>query len=238
MLCYTLLFLVIIVSRLLFSIQNLAFVDNLQFLLPLPVLVMLICLLLTPNIGMPAGSVSAILIAMLFQNNLHLFLYLFFASCATTFACYQVVKRSDLVKAGNIIGIINALLIFTIGISNDVSSVLWFLYNGIIGFSNGLLCAMISFAFLPYFEALFKITTSLGLLENANLNHPLLKKLMLNAPGTYQHSLMVANLSEAAAESIGADVILTRIGAYFHDIGKMKRPIFFRKSIFQWKPAR
>ena len=74
---------------------------------------------------------------------------------------------------------------------------------------------MISFAFLPYFEALFKITTSLGLLENANLNHPLLKKLMLNAPGTYQHSLMVANLSEAAAEAIGADVILSRIGAYF-----------------------
>ena len=106
------------------------------------------------------------------------------------------------------------------------------MYNAIIGFSNGFLCAMLSFAFLPYFESMFRITTSLGLLESSNLNHPLLKKLLLNAPGTYQHSLMVANLSEAAAEAIGADVILSRIGAYFHDIGKMKRPIFFSENQF------
>jgi putative nucleotidyltransferase with HDIG domain len=131
-----------------------------------------------------------------------------------------------------VIGIVNVLVIFSIGVLTDIASPIWYLYNSIIGFMNGFLCAMISFALLPYFESLFKITTSFGLLETANLNHPLLKKLMLNAPGTYQHSLMVANLSEAAAESIGADVILTRIGAYFHDIGKMKRPIFFSENQF------
>jgi putative nucleotidyltransferase with HDIG domain len=231
-LTYILLLIIIISSRALLEIPHIKFIDNLNFLIPLPVLVILLCVLLTPNIAMLSGAISAILISVMYQFDMHLFLFLFAATAATTFSCYKLFKRSDLMKAGNIIGGINILLIVTIGILNDITSITWFLYNGIIGFTNGLICAMLSFAFLPYFEGIFKITTSLGLLENANLNHPLLKKLMLNAPGTYQHSLMVANLSEAAAESIGADVVLARIGGYFHDIGKMKRPIFFSENQF------
>ena len=231
-LAYTLLLLVILIALSLYSVTNIKFVDTLYFLIPVPLMIILLCLLLSPNIAMISGTICSILVAMMYQNNLYILLFLFFSTCTTAFSCYKVFKRSDLVKSGNVIGIINVLVIFSIGILTDIASPTWYLYNGIIGFSNGFLCAMLSFAFLPYFEAAFNITTSLGLLETANLNHPLLKKLMLNAPGTYQHSLMVANLSEAAAESIGADVILTRIGAYFHDIGKMKRPIFFSENQF------
>ncbi len=231
-LSYTLLLLVIIISLGLYSIPNLKFIDTLHFLIPLPAMIILLCLLLTPNIAMISGTICSILVAVMYQNNLYILLFLFFSTCTTTFSCYKIYKRSDLVKSGNVIGIVNVLVIFSIGILTDIAAPIWYLYNGIIGFTNGFLCAMLSFAFLPYFEGLFKITTSLGLLETANLNHPLLKKLMLNAPGTYQHSLMVANLGEAAAEAIGADVILTRIGAYFHDIGKMKRPIFFSENQF------
>ena len=144
-------------------------------MIPVPVLVILLSLLLTPNLAMLSGTIAAILIAQMYQYDMFLFLFLFGSTCAATFACYKLFKRSDLVKAGNVIGIVNVIFIFSIGIMNDVSSLLWFLYNGIIGFTNGLLCAMLSFALLPYFEGLFKITTSLGLLENANLNHPLLK---------------------------------------------------------------
>ena len=68
------------------------------------------------------------------------------------------------------------------------------------------------------------------LLELADLNHPLLKRMMINAPGTYQHSIMVANLAETAAENIQANSILCRVGGYFHDIGKMKRPLFFSEN--------
>ena len=224
---YVLLFLMII-SLGLYSIPNLKFIDTLHFLIPLPAMIILLCLLLTPNLAMISGTICSILVAIMYQNNIHILLYLFFSTCTTTFSCYKVYQRSNLVKSGNVIGIVNIIVIFAIGILSDIASPVWYLYNGIIGFTNGFLCAMLSFAFLPYFEGLFKITTSFGLLETANLNHPLLKKLMLNAPGTYQHSLMVANLV-SAAESIGADVILTRIGAYFHDIGKMKRPVFFLK---------
>ena len=104
--------------------------------------------------------------------------------------------------------------------------------NIILGFVNGVLSAMISLAILPYFESLFKITTNQTLLELSNLNHPLMKKLLFNAPGTYQHSLMVANLAEAAADEVGANSVLCRVGSYFHDIGKLKRPEFFIENQF------
>ncbi|MEC8677504.1 MAG: HDIG domain-containing metalloprotein [Candidatus Margulisiibacteriota bacterium] len=231
-LVFTLMLLTLSIARLIFSLPPIKYIDTLYFLIPLPVMIILLCILLTPNIAMISGTITAILISLMYQNNLFILVFLFFATCTTTFSCYKIYKRSDLVLAGNIIGIINILVIISIGIMSDINNIIWYLYNTIIGFSNGFLCAMLSFAFLPYFESFFRITTSLGLLETANLNHPLLKKLLLNAPGTYQHSLMVANLSEAAAEAIGADVILSRIGAYFHDIGKMKRPIFFSENQF------
>ncbi|MEK9726821.1 MAG: hypothetical protein VW397_01810, partial [Candidatus Margulisiibacteriota bacterium] len=214
-LTFTLLLLTLVIALVIYSLPPIKYIDTLYFLIPLPVMIILLCIFLTPNIAMLSGTICAILISIMYQNDLYILLFLFFSTCTTTFSCYKIYKRSDLVIAGNIIGLINVLIIVAIGILSDINSPVWYLYNSIIGFSNGFICSMLSFAFLPYFESLFRITTSLGLLETANLNHPLLKKLLLNAPGTYQHSLMVANLSEAAAEAIGADVILSRIGAYF-----------------------
>jgi putative nucleotidyltransferase with HDIG domain len=80
---------------------------------------------------------------------------------------------------------------------------------------------------LPYLESGFGLTTSVTLLELANPSHPLLKQLLMEAPGTYHHSLIVANLAEAAAEAVGADPLLARVGSFYHDIGKLKRPYFF-----------
>ena len=120
----------------------------------------------------------------------------------------------------------------SIGLLSDNFELAWLLSNAGIGFLNGLLSSMFALALLPYLESWFNITTSLALLEQAGLNHPLLKRLMLMAPGTYQHSIMVSNLAEAAAEAIEADSILVRIGAYFHDVGKIKRPSFFIENQF------
>lgn len=80
---------------------------------------------------------------------------------------------------------------------------------------------------LPLLESAFAITTDIRLMELSNINHPLLKRLMVEAPGTYNHSILVGNLAEAAADRIGADGLLVRVASYFHDIGKMKRPNFF-----------
>ena len=202
-LSFTLLLLTIIIALAIYSLPPIKYIDTLYFLIPLPVMIILLCIFLTPNIAMLSGTICSVLISIMYQNNIYILLFLFFSTCTTTFSCYKIYKRSDLVIAGNIIGLINILVIVSIGILSDINSLVWYLYNSIIGFSNGFICSMLSFAFLPYFESLFRITTSLGLLETANLNHPLLKKLLLNAPGTYQHSLMVANLSEAAQKPLG-----------------------------------
>lgn len=94
-------------------------------------------------------------------------------------------------------------------------------------FINGILSGMLALGTLPILESTFGIITPYGLAELADHNQPLLKRLQFEAPGTYHHSLMVSNLAEAAAEAIGADPILARVGAFYHDIGKLKRPLFF-----------
>ena len=95
---------------------------------------------------------------------------------------------------------------------------------------NGFGCAILATAVLPFFEYVFGITTEASLLELSDLNHPLLKRLQLEAPGTYHHSLMVATLAEQAAEAIGANPLLTRVCAYFHDIGKLSYPEYFTEN--------
>ena len=97
----------------------------------------------------------------------------------------------------------------------------------LMSFVNGILSVILTVGALPLLESAFSITTSIRLMELANINHPLLKKLMIEAPGTYNHSILVGNLAEAAADRIGADGLLVRVAAYFHDIGKVKRPNFF-----------
>lgn len=100
------------------------------------------------------------------------------------------------------------------------------------GIGNGFLSVILTLGLLPYFEVAFDITTSMSLLELGDPSNKLLKRLMMEAPGTYHHSIMVANLGEAAADAIGADPLLVRTGAYYHDIGKLRRPLFFAENQF------
>jgi putative nucleotidyltransferase with HDIG domain len=94
-------------------------------------------------------------------------------------------------------------------------------------FGSGIFSGMLTIALLPYFEETFNILTKLKLIELGDLSHPLLRKMALEAPGTFNHSMLVATLSEQAAECIGADSTFTRVACYYHDIGKMKRPNFY-----------
>ena len=218
---------VLIVARFLLEFNDLKYVSNLQYLIPISLVAMSLSLLLTPNIAMIAGTITAIFITLMYDSNIQLFLYLFLSNCVGTFSSYKIFKRYELIQAGYVIGLFNSIIIGCLALLTDNFDWTWLLSNIGIGFLSGLLSSMIALALLPYMESWFKITTSLALLEQAGLNHPLLKRLMMMAPGTYQHSIMVSNLAEAAAEAINADSILVRIGAYFHDVGKIKRPSFF-----------
>ncbi len=224
--------LVLTISRFVLTLPILP-VHTLQYVLvPISIAAMLLSILLTPNISLLVGSLACLLIALMFNMSYDAFLFLFFSNCFTTFVIFKIFKRSELIVSGYIIGGLNVLLILALGLKNDQLSYMWYGTNFLFAFGNGVISAMITLAILPYFESIFKITTSQTLLELSNLNHPLMKRLMMNAPGTYQHSLMVANLAEAAAESIGANTILCRVGSYFHDIGKLKRPVFFIENQF------
>lgn len=136
----------------------------------------------------------------------------------------KVSQRSDLMRAGFIIGGTNFVLMIILGLIGKDTALILYSYLGLL---SGVLVSIVAIGVLPYLESAFKITSSIRLLELSNPNHPLLRRLMLEAPGTYHHSILVGNLAEAAAEAVGADGLLARVGSHYHDIGKLRRPYFF-----------
>jgi hypothetical protein len=101
------------------------------------------------------------------------------------------------------------------------------LFDLLMGIAGGGVVAILVSAFLPFLESLFKVTSDIKLLELADLNHPILRQLVVQAPGTYHHSVIVGNLAEEAADRIGANSLLARVSAYYHDIGKIRKPEYF-----------
>jgi putative nucleotidyltransferase with HDIG domain len=150
----------------------------------------------------------------------------------------QVRRRSKLIRAGVGVGLAIWLLSLTFGLIGPIS---WFspMANdwGMIGLQsalavgNGIVTATVIGGILPILEHLFQVTTDISWLEASDLNHPLLRRMTIEAPGTYHHSLVVANLAEAAAEAIGANATLCRVCSYFHDIGKLVKPEYFTENM-------
>ncbi len=146
-------------------------------------------------------------------------------------------KRSRLVRAGVIVGVAVMLFGFLFG---QIGGELWSVdgidwrslsYGVLAALAGGVATATVVGGLLPVLESMFRITTEISWIELADLNHPLLRKMTLEAPGTYHHSLVVANLAEAAAEEIGANATMCRVCSYFHDIGKLVKPGYFIENI-------
>jgi len=141
----------------------------------------------------------------------------------------SVRNRSELFKAGVVVGVINAFCAIGLGILNNLESDAIF-KDAAMYLMNGLAVGVIIVGTLHIFESLFHITTNISLLELADPNKPLLKELILKAPGTYHHSLIVGNLAESACDSIGANGLLARVGSYYHDIGKVEKSEYFAEN--------
>ncbi|MGI6678316.1 MAG: HD family phosphohydrolase [Dehalobacterium sp.] len=147
-------------------------------------------------------------------------------------AIYRVAglsQRSQLARVSIDIGLISALTVIALGLIWNQSPPVIGL-GASMGILNGILASILTIGTLPFLESAFGITTSVRLLELSSPSHPLMKRLMMEAPGTYNHSILVGNLGEAAADAIGADSLLVRVGSYYHDIGKLKRPYFFTEN--------
>ena len=152
----------------------------------------------------------------------------------SVFATKRVSKRGRLLRAGFWVGVMALLvdLVFAkISVSGlqMFSSESWTIFGKacLIALSTGLLTGLFVGGVLPLLEGLFGLTTEISWLELSDLNHPLLRKMQIEAPGTFHHSLIVASLAESAAEAIGADAVMSRVCAYFHDIGKLNKPEYF-----------
>ncbi len=207
---------------------------NFTYLMPIAFNAMLVAILLDPKIALLQSMLLSIMAGMALEaDQLNHILVMLVSSVVGIYSVRRVESRTDIYRAGlmvsgaNIITILAAYMtraepLFNMNIWLDAG----------LGAANGLVTSVLVTGALPLFENLFGVVTPLKLLELSNPNHPLLKKLLVEAPGSYHHTILVANLCEAAAEAIGADQVLCRVGAYYHDIGKAKRPYFFVENQF------
>lgn len=204
------------------------------YLAPISMGVMLVTLLLDMSLAFICAVIFSILASVIFnvsQNQIFDFQYGFVAlvvSFVSIFAIHRASQRSTILKAGIMVCLFGAASVLTLAmLGGDHLGRIEMLYAVGFAFASGLLTAVLVVGLMPFFEITFGILSALKLVELSNPNHPLLRKLLTETPGTYHHSVMVGNLSEAAAESIGADGLLCRVGSYYHDIGKTKRPSYF-----------
>ncbi|HEY1252448.1 MAG TPA: HDIG domain-containing protein [Thermoanaerobaculia bacterium] len=186
-------------------------------------------------VSLVAGMGPALLVALVHAIGVGVLMGLSFpfalfavvGSLAGIYGLGKLRARSVLLLMGAIVAAGNLIAIAAIHFLNAGPWGWEFLYDALAGIAGGLAVSMVVGLLLPIFEHLFSVVTDIRLLELSNQNLPLLRTLALEAPGTYQHSLMLGHLAEAAAEAIGADSLLARVSGYYHDIGKTKMPDYF-----------
>lgn len=202
------------------------------YYIPVAAVAMLVALLFNDReLVFVASVISALAVGMIAGNNFHLSLVFLFGSLTAGAVVFGARRRSQIIKAGFYCGIVQFVTPILLNPSRE-----FFLYErflpayliSLVG--NGLICAGVATLVLPIFEYVFKVLTNISLLELADFNHPILKELIAKAPGTYHHSLLVGNLAEAAANAISANALFARVGAYYHDIGKIEKAQYFSEN--------
>ena len=207
------------------------------YMAPVALGAMLLTGLLGGRVAVSTVISTAMMIAALMAGSnttystemVHLLIMGMFGSVVTIKFLRGKPQRVRMLVCGIFVSLSNLLIMAAISLMTSANSLS---NQQSIGWAmaGGLLSGVLAVGLQPIFEAVFNLATPSKLLEMANPNQPLLRRLQLEAPGTYHHSIIVANLSEAAAEKIGANPLLARTGAYFHDIGKLKRPLYFKEN--------
>lgn len=192
---------------------------------------MLLTILLEKEVALAFSIILALFTGFLLKEGLSYPVVCLFSSLVAVLRANEYKRRSSILMTGLFISGINILTIASL----DLFSGTLLSTNGILdcfmGLLGGLFAAVVVSAALPVVEWLFNITSDIKLLELSDLNHPLLRKLVVQAPGTYHHSIIVGNLAEAASDAIGANSLFARVSSYFHDIGKVKKPEYFVENV-------
>jgi putative nucleotidyltransferase with HDIG domain len=197
------------------------------YAIPFAVGAMLTGILINRNISLVFAVLSSFLVTFLIGGRTDLAIFSLIGSLAAVYHIDQCRKRSAFFRAGFFLGLINVVVVFFVSLlSGKVPSLEIFL-NMFLGFVGGISSGFIVAGVSPLFENFFGYTTDIKLLEQSNLNQPIFQRMLIEAPGTYHHSIITGSLAEAAAEAIGANPLLAKVSAYYHDIGKIKKASYF-----------
>jgi putative nucleotidyltransferase with HDIG domain len=217
-----------------YAAQTLALIppETAQFVLPFALAPLLSTILIGGRAGLAAGTWTSLVIALHWDRSFAIFMTGLVATAVASQSASRVRTRTKVMKLSLVVGL--AQIICVLGVTAvdwNRPDVMPVLHRALACLTGGLLSALIALLILPLFEHTFAITTDITLLEFSDLGHPLLQRLAIEAPGTYHHSLVVANLAQAAAEAIDANGLEARVCSYFHDIGKLTKPGFFTENI-------
>ena len=207
------------------------------YFMPAALGVMLTSLLLKDRLALIVNIALSVLCGLASSGASGVFTASMFAIMLTSIVsgslCVAIIRkrqqRMAVLLAGLGVAAINVVTAFAVNLINSTGTLTDFTW-AIWSAASGLLAAMLCIGLQPALEWMFNLVTSAKLLELSNPNQPLIRRLILEASGTYHHSIIVANLAEAAADSIGANGLLARVGAYYHDVGKLKRPLYFKEN--------
>ena len=199
------------------------------FAVPMAFIPMLAALTLKPAAALAVGLWSGMSTAMVFDRDFEVLLMGLGGAALAVALLQGVRKRSQVMRAGLFVGVLQGLIAMSLGaVAQHTPATVAIQVAA--GFGGSLAAVMLALLCLPWIEWAFQRTTDISLLEYADLSHPLLRRMAMEAPGTYHHSLMVAAIGRAAAEAIGADGLLVTVCAGFHDIGKLAKPEFFTEN--------
>ncbi|WP_181350623.1 HD family phosphohydrolase [Thalassobacillus sp. CUG 92003] len=231
--------LVVLISAFMVTVMKVASLfmepdESLYYLVPLATGTMLLKILFNERIAVAMSIIHAILACFIFNGeiagtlNAEAGVYFVFTQVAALLFLRNLKDRLAIVKAGCAVAAVNVLIIsFFLLLSFEKYAWNDMIMHAGFGVVSAFLSAVLTLGLMPFIETAFRLISDSKLLTMSNPNHPLLKKILTEAPGTYHHSVMVANLSETACESVGANGLLARVASYYHDLGKTKRPHYF-----------
>ncbi|MGB5157568.1 HD family phosphohydrolase [Desulfobacterium sp. N47] len=207
----------------LFSIRA----TSVQLSIPVTSGAMLICLFLSLETAVACAVIIAVCTAMVFQNRFEILVFFLLSGIMAAYWMQNCRERKVFIKSGLKLGLFNILLTTIITIYNAEFSWITMMWNGVFAFLGGMVTGVATAGLTPLVEVTFNFSTDIKLLELASLDQPVLRRLMIEAPGTYHHSVIVGSMVEAAASEIGANPLLAKVCGYYHDIGKLNKPQYF-----------
>ncbi|MDX2111287.1 MAG: HDIG domain-containing protein [Verrucomicrobiota bacterium] len=190
---------------------------------------LVVALLLGVGPGLVTAALVSVFVALMHGSSISILVVAFVSATVGIYASRGTQARAKVVRAGLYAGLAMGVGAFAMGL-RDERELLTIFYQILSGIGTGVITGIATVGLLPMLESLFKLSTNITLLELTDFNHPLLRRMQMDAPGTYHHSLMVGNLAENAAAAINANALLCRACAYYHDIGKLVKPEYFTEN--------